>query len=95
MKGASHSNPNRHFLLPWILSALIWVVLSSIVLDEYKRTGNPLYIKEIFYLLSLLWVQFGFAAIFNTVRSRRYARLNAYIAVTVLPPLAVYFLMVL
>ena len=95
MKGTGHSSPNRHFLLPWILGALIWCTLSYVVLDEYKRTGDPLYLEEIFYLLSLLWVQFGFAAIFNTVRSRRYARLNAYIAVTVLPPLAVYFLMVL
>jgi len=95
MKGTGYSSPDRHFLLPWLIGASIWGILSCILLAEYKRKGDLLYLKDIFFLLSLLWVQFGFAAIFNAVFSRRYGRLKGYIAVTILPPLLVYCLIVL
>lgn len=94
MKGTGHSNPNHGFLLPWAIAALFWGLSSCFLLDEYKRAGDPRYLRDIFFLLSLFWMQFGFAAIFNTIYSGRYARLKSYIAVTFLPPLLVYLLMV-
>lgn len=94
MKGADSPNPDPGFLRPWIIGAAAWGILACILLDEYKRKGDPLYLPDIFLILTLLWLQFGFAAIFQAVYSGRFSRLSGYTAVTLVPPLIVYLLMV-
>ena len=91
---AESSNQNRHYLRPWIISAWIWGILCSVILEEYKRKGDPLYLQDIFLMLTLLWAQFGFAGLFNALYSRRYNRLSGYAAITIVPPLILYVLVV-
>ena len=60
----------------------MWGIVSYVSLSEYKKIGDPQFLGDIFFLLSLLWAEFGFAAIFKEVYSRRYRHLTAYAVVT-------------
>ena len=93
--GTDCSNHDYRFLLPWFIGAWVWGIVSYVVLSEYKKIGDPQYLGEICFVLSLLWAEFGFAAILKEVYSRRYRHLAAYAAIIVLPPLVMYILMVL
>ncbi len=92
MKGTDYSNQERLFLLPWFIAAGGWCLITLILLDEYNRIGDPRYLEELFLLLSLLWAEFGFAAIFNAAYHGRFSHLRPYLVITLLPPLWVYAL---
>lgn len=82
---------NNRYLRPWIIGALLWGVLSAVVMLEYKRQPNPRYLHEIWLLLSLLWLEFGFAGIFHCLRHGKRDRLGKLLLVSLLPPLVLHF----
>jgi hypothetical protein len=91
--GTDPSRQDYGFLQPWVVGACVWAVVSMIILFEFKRTGDPRYLGEMCILLSFLWAEFGFAAIFTTIYAQRYDRLAAFTIVAALPPLTVCSLM--
>ncbi|MCB1859168.1 MAG: hypothetical protein KDI63_12885 [Gammaproteobacteria bacterium] len=92
MKGVGFSNNDRNFLAPWIIGAGGWCLLTVFLLDTYQQIGDPRNLEDLFFVLALLWGEFGFAALFNAAYSGRFYRLAPFAAVTLLPPLIVYFL---
>ena len=80
------------YLRPWIAGALVWGILSRVVLLEYQRQPNPRYLHEIWFLVTLLWLEFGFAGIFHCLRHGLRVRLGNMLLVSLLPPLILYFL---
>lgn len=75
---------------PWLIAASIWLACSLIILDAYlEQVGNG-YLKDLCFLISLFWMQFGFAALFNTLLKQQGRHLLALILVTILPPLLLY-----
>jgi len=80
------------FLRPWLITASIWLACSLTILDTYlERVGNG-HLKDLCFLMSMLWMQFGFAAMFHTLLKQRGRHLLALILVTALPPLLLYFI---
>jgi len=75
-----------------MLGALVWGVLSLTILLEYRRQPNPQYLQEIWFLMSLLWLEFGFAGIFHCLRHGLRRRLGKMLLVSFLPPLILHFL---
>ncbi len=75
---------------PWLITASIWLACSLTILDAYlEQVGNG-YLKDLCFLMSLFWIQFGFAALFHTLLKQRGRHLLALILVTTLPPLLLY-----
>jgi hypothetical protein len=95
MKGVGYSKHDHSFLVPWLIAAAGWCLLTIVLLGEYRRVGDPAYIEEFFFLLSLLWVEFGFAAMFNALYRGRLGRLKPFAAIALVPPLLLYVLFVM
>ncbi len=86
---------NQNSLGPWIVGALAWGAISLIVLDEYLESGAIEQLNQIGFLMSLLWLQFGFAGVFQSIRNRGAKGLPALLLVIVLPPLLLHFIIFL
>ncbi len=82
------------FLTPWILGALVWLFVGLTILLEYRKTqpAGQGYLTELWFLVSLLWLQFGFAGIFQAVRGGRGFKILAHFLVALTPPLLLYLL---
>ena len=91
-KGLLLFTKKTHFLRPWILGAFAWLVLSIIVSLEHLRTPPPHYLLEFSGLMSLLWMQFGFAGLFQAVKRGRVGYKLPFILITVLPPAILYLI---
>lgn len=77
---------------PWVISAVIWEFLSLVIVAEYLKLGTTKHLDQFWLLLSLLWLMFGFAAIFNALMQTRVRDLLPLILVAVVPPLLLYLL---
>lgn len=84
--------PSYRFLRPWLVGALIWGSASLVVIAEFRAVGDPRHLTEIGFLLSLLWAEFGFAAMFHAVLKQRGYRLKTLFLITVIPPLVLHLL---
>jgi len=78
------------FLRPWMRGALIWFALSLIVVLEHLKTESPDHLFEFCLLLSLLWMEFGFAGIFHNLIKEQGRRIAPLLLTTVLPPLLLF-----
>jgi hypothetical protein len=85
---------DRGFLYPWAVGAAIWLVVSFEVLSAYVEQTDSAHLREIWFLLSLLWAQFGFAGVFQCLAHRRGRGLGILLLVILAPPLALYLLIV-
>ncbi len=75
----------------WLVGALVWGAVSVVVLSEYRGLGGQLReLNELWFLMSLLWAQFGFAAIFADWRRHRGRNFRALLLRTLLPPLILH-----
>ena len=86
---------DNRYLRPWILGALVWGTLSLIILLEYREQPDPRYLNELWFLVSLLWLEFGFAGLFHCLRHGLRARLGRMLLVSLLPPLVLHLLIFL
>jgi len=77
----------KGFYRLWVLAAIAWGGISALVMSEYIRIGDRRYVQELGFLLSLLWVQFPFAALFQDLRMRGGRNVGKLLPVLVLPPL--------
>ena len=76
----------------WIWAALVWGALSLVIVREYRAIGGePAQVQELWLLMSLLWVQFGFAALFADWRHNRGRGFRRLIFRTLMPPLVLHF----
>jgi hypothetical protein len=78
------------FLQPWIKGALIWFAVSLIVVLEHLKTGSSDNLFDFCLLLSLLWVEFGFAGIFHTLLKEQGRKIVPLLLITTLPPLLLF-----
>jgi len=62
-------------------------------LSAYLEIGDPAYLNELWFVLSLLWWQFGFAGIFQCLRRNERDKLFPLLMVASLPPLLLHFVM--
>ena len=77
---------------PWIIAAVIWELLSLVIVAEYLKLGTTKHLDQFWLLLSLLWLMFGFAAIFNALMRTRVRDLFPLLLVAFVPPLLLYLL---
>ena len=75
---------------PWIIGALLWLMLSLVVSLEHLRGDRPDYLFELGGLMSVFWLQFAFAGLFHTLRKERGRRAIAFLLIAVIPPLLLY-----
>jgi hypothetical protein len=72
----------------WVAAALAWGAASWLIVHEYRKLGGEArQLQE----LSLLWAQFGFAALFADWRRNRGRRFRVLLLRTLLPPLVLHF----
>ncbi len=76
---------------PWILAAFLWLSLSLLISSEILHTLGPNHLLTISGLLSLLWLQFGFAGLFHTLLKERGRNLVPMALIALLPPLLLFF----
>lgn len=77
-------------LRPWLIAATIWGILSLIILIEYLEAGESRYLNPLWFLLSILWAEFGFAALFNCLMKRNLNQIWPLILITALPPFMLF-----
>jgi hypothetical protein len=77
-------------LKPWLIAAGVWASASLIIIVEYLKGGDTKHLWQLWFLLSLLWSEFGFAAIFNSLMKRKRDQLLPLLLVTLVPPLLVF-----
>ena len=76
----------------WIVAAFCWGALSLLIIQEYRKLGGqPQQIHELWLVMSLLWTQFGFAAIFADWRRNRARRFRVLLLRALIPPLLLHF----
>ena len=76
----------------WIIGALIWGLISVIIILEHFRHGAGVYWQEFWFLCSLLWFQFGFAAVFNDMLKGCPHKINDRVFIAIGPPVALYII---
>jgi len=77
-------------LRSWITGALLWLILSVLISLEHLQSDQPDYLFELGGLMSIFWLQFGFAGMFHTLRKERGRRARAFILISFVPPLMLY-----
>ncbi len=68
----------------------MWLMIGLVVMLEYLKTQEPNYLFELGGLLSLLWIEFGFAGIFHAIRKDRGRNVVSLLFFTILPPMALF-----
>ena len=80
------------YLRPWVLGAAGWSLLSLVILLAYRRLPDSSHLQEIWLLLSLLWLEFPFAGLYNCVRKRRYYQVPGLVLIALAAPVLLHFL---
>jgi hypothetical protein len=76
---------------PLAAPALAWGGASLLVLREYRRIGGQAAaLNDLWFLLSLLWLQFAFAAMYADWRRTRGRNFRSLLIRAVLPPLLLH-----
>lgn len=75
---------------PWFVGAVVWLVLSLVVSVEHIRSGQPSFLYELGGLMSIVWLQFAFAGLFNTLRREQGRRVVAFLLIGIIPPSLLY-----
>ena len=78
------------FLRPWIIGALVWLVLGLVVSLEHLRSTQPHYLFELSGLMTILWLEFCFAGLFHTLRKEKGRKAIPLLLIALLPPLVLF-----
>lgn len=77
----------------WLLGALAWGGASLVILLEYRKLdGQAATLNDLWFLLSLIWLQFAFAAMYADWRHNRGRNFKWLLVRAILPPLALHFI---
>ncbi len=82
-------------LRPWIIGAIAWMCIALVVIIEYLRMGESQHLNQFWFLLSLLWLEFGFAGLFYLLVKRKGEQLAVFVMVILTPPLVLYLLIMI
>ena len=74
----------------WIVGALLWLALSLAVLNAHIVHSGGSHWEEMWFFMSLLWFQFGFAGLFNTLLKRRHHQILDRLLIALTPPVLFY-----
>ena len=74
----------------WIIAALLWLALSIAILGAHITVSGGSHWEEMWFLQSLLWFQFGFAGLFQTLFKRRYYQIRDRLLIALTPPVLLY-----
>ena len=74
------------YLRPWLVGATVWLMVSLVVSLVHLRSAQPDYLFELGGLMCLLWLQFGFAGMFHTLRKEKGRNAMRLLAISLLPP---------
>ncbi len=80
----------KNTLQPWLLGALAWGIVSLVVIGEYRASGAPGQLVAIWFLMALLWAEFGFAAMFHSLIRLNGRGLGGLLLITLVPPALLY-----
>ena len=83
---------NLRFLRPWIIGAVVWSGIVLAVISALIAQGNTEHFHPVYYLFTVLWLQFGFAGTFQLLRNWRLRVLPYFLLVILLPPFILYFI---
>ncbi len=86
---------HKYSLRPWIIGALAWECLSLAVIGAYLGQGDTEQLNQIWFLMTLLWLEFGFAGTFHALKRRGPRALPHLLPVILLPPLLLHFIIFL
>ncbi|MCP3868659.1 MAG: hypothetical protein GY703_11300 [Gammaproteobacteria bacterium] len=90
------ANSSLHFPGPWVRGAMVWLALSLTLVAEYLVESNhPGHLLEFCLLLSLLWMEFGFAGIFQALRHDNGRKIPSLLILTTLPPVTLLALSII
>ncbi len=74
----------------WVVSAMLWLAFSTAVLDVHIDLSGGSHWEEMWFLQSLLWFQFGFAGLFQTLLKRRFHQIRDRLLIALAPPVLLY-----
>ncbi|MBF0194884.1 MAG: hypothetical protein HQL71_10005 [Magnetococcales bacterium] len=80
--------------MAWFIGALVWGVISLIIINEHFRVSGGSNWQEIWFLCSLIWFQFGFGRIMVSLFRKQNKFLREQLLIALLPPVALYILVV-
>ncbi|MBF0367984.1 MAG: hypothetical protein HQL52_00855 [Magnetococcales bacterium] len=89
-KGTIPPGGTRFEVGPWIVGALIWGLFSLVVLLEYLSQGDGVHLDQFWFLLSLIWFQFGFGSVFISLLRPPPRALIDRLLIALAPPLILY-----
>jgi hypothetical protein len=69
---------------------MVWFAVSLTMVLELLKTGSFDHLFEFCLVLSLLWVEFGFAGMFHTLLKEQGRRIVPLLLITTLPPLLLF-----
>jgi len=78
------------YLRPWLVGATVWLMVSLVVSLVHLRSAQPDYLFELSGLMCLLWLQFGFAGMFHTLRKEKERNAMRLLVISLLPPLVLF-----
>ncbi len=82
-------------LRAWLFGALGWLAVSVVVVISYLNLPEPRHLFELCGLMSLLWLEFGFAGIFGSLRQGNRKQAVALLPACAMPPLLLFALALL
>ena len=77
-------------LRPWLIGASVWLMVSVLVSLEHLRSAQPDHLFELSGLMCLLWLEFGFAGMFHTLRNEKGRHAMRFLLISFLPPLVLF-----
>ena len=89
-----------HGFRSWIVGGIVWGAVSLTVISAFVQHGTG---KSTFqpgsgeswlpmwFLCSLVWFQFGFAALFNALLRQRFSHIRDQILTALAPPVLLHF----
>lgn len=78
------------YLRPWLVGAFVWLMVSVVLSVAHLRTAHPDNRFELSGLMCLLWLQFGFAGLFHTLRNEKGRNAFRLLAISLVPPLILF-----
>lgn len=68
----------------------MWLMVSLVVSLVHLRSAQPYYLFELSGLMCLLWLQFGFAGMFHTLRKEKGRNALRLLVISLLPPIILF-----
>ena len=68
-----------------------WLLVSLVILLDYRRLPDASYLYELWLLFSFLWLEFPFAGLYSCLRWGRYEQVPGLVLMALTPPALLHF----